>query len=62
MNQLVIESLPLSTFSHARTLMLRLGCTSPGRNTERHTFFAAIAETMKSLIPDIVEFRPEGRN
>jgi len=41
--------------------MLLLGCTPPGRHTEQHDIFFAIGENLKSLVPDIVEFWPEGK-
>jgi hypothetical protein len=41
--------------------MLLLGCTPPGRNTEQHDVFFAIGENVKSLVPDIINFWPEGK-
>ena len=39
--------------------MLLLGCTPRGRNTEQHDIFFGIAETLKDLVPAIIEAWPE---
>ena len=39
--------------------MLLLGCTPKGRNTEQHDIFFGIAETLKDLVPAIIEAWPE---
>lgn len=39
--------------------MVLLGCTPRGRNTEQHDIFFGIAETLKDLVPAIIEAWPE---
>lgn len=41
--------------------MLLLGCTPKGRNIEQHDIFFGIAETLKSLVPSIIETWPEAK-
>ena len=40
--------------------MLLIGCTPPGRHTEQHDVFFCIGTSLKELIPDIINFWPEG--
>src|SRR3569833_344761 len=47
--------------SMPKLYMLLLGCTPPERNTEQHDVFFTIGEDLKSLIPDILKFWPEGK-
>ncbi|HWD88420.1 MAG TPA: DUF1543 domain-containing protein [Mucilaginibacter sp.] len=47
--------------SAPKLYMILLGCTPPGRHTEQHDVFFAIGEDLKSLVPDIINFWPEGR-
>lgn len=39
--------------------MLLLGCKPPGRNTEQHDVFFAVADQLRDLVPDICIFWPE---
>lgn len=39
--------------------MLLLGCKPPGRLTEQHDIFFGIADSLKSLVPQIKAFWPE---
>ena len=41
--------------------MLLLGCTPEGRNTEQHDIFFSIAETLKDLVPAIIDAWPEAK-
>ena len=41
--------------------MLLLGCTPEGRHTEQHDVFFGIAETLKELIPAIIESWAEAK-
>ena len=43
-----------------KLFMLLLGCTPPGRFTEQHDIFFGIASDLKSLVPNIRHFWPEG--
>jgi hypothetical protein len=43
-----------------KLFMLLLGCTPPGRFTEQHDIFFGIASDLKSLVPDIRDYWPEG--
>ncbi|MBS1525916.1 MAG: DUF1543 domain-containing protein [Bacteroidetes bacterium] len=47
--------------SNPKLYMLLLGCTPPGRHTEQHDVFFAIGDNLKSLVPDILNFWPEGK-
>ena len=38
-----------------KLFMLLLGCLLKGRNTEQHDIFFGIAETLKDLVPAIIE-------
>jgi hypothetical protein len=40
--------------------MLLLGCTPPGRFTEQHDILFGIASDLKSLVPDVRDYWPEG--
>lgn len=42
-----------------RLYMLLLGCKPPGRHTEQHDVFFAIANELRDLIPEIQSFWPE---
>lgn len=44
-----------------KLFMLLLGCKPPGRNTEQHDIFFGIANSLKELIPDILEAWPEAK-
>jgi hypothetical protein len=44
-----------------KLFMLLLGCTPKGRNTEQHDIFFGIAETLKDLVPTIIEAWPESK-
>lgn len=39
--------------------MLLLGCKPPGRHTEQHDIFFAVATGLKDLVPEIQRFWPE---
>jgi len=39
--------------------MLLLGCKPRGRHTEQHDVFFGIGSSLKSLVPDILDFWPE---
>jgi len=41
--------------------MLLLGSTPEGRNTEQHDIFFGIAETLKELVPEIIQAWPEAK-
>lgn len=45
-----------------KLFMLLLGATPPGRNTEQHDIFFSIANSLKELIPDIIDAWPEAKN
>src|SRR5450432_1108342 len=42
-----------------KLFMLLLGCTPKGRRTEQHDIFFGIAETLKELVPSIIDAWPE---
>jgi hypothetical protein len=44
-----------------KLFMLMLGCKPPGRNTEQHDIFFGIGNSLKELIPDILEAWPEAK-
>jgi hypothetical protein len=44
-----------------KLFMLLLGCTPKGRNTEQHDVFFGIAETLKDLVPAIIDAWPEAK-
>lgn len=39
--------------------MLLIGCKPPGRHTEQHDVFFGIGETVRDLIPELIQFWPE---
>ncbi len=41
--------------------MVLLGCKPNGRHTEQHDIFFGIAETLKDLVPSIIESWPEAK-
>ena len=41
--------------------MCLLGCTPQGRNIEQHDVFFGIGQTLKHLVPAIVQFWPEAQ-
>lgn len=43
-----------------KLFMLLLGCKPKGRHTEQHDIFFTIGKDLKSIIPDINAFWPEG--
>ena len=45
-----------------KLFMLLLGCTPLGRNTEQHDVFFGIANSLKELVPDILNSWPEANN
>ncbi len=45
-----------------KLFMLLLGCTPPGRNTEQHDVFFGIANSLKELVPDILNSWPEANS
>ncbi|MGC4034970.1 MAG: DUF1543 domain-containing protein [Chitinophagaceae bacterium] len=42
-----------------KLFMLLIGAVPPGRNTEQHDIFFGVAEELKELIPDVIDFWPE---
>jgi hypothetical protein len=44
-----------------KLFMLLLGCTPIGRNTEQHDIFFGIAETLKELVPSVIDAWPEAK-
>ena len=44
-----------------KLFMLLIGCTPPGRHTEQHDIYFGIGETIKDLIPEVIEFWPEAK-
>jgi hypothetical protein len=44
-----------------KLFMLLLGCKPEGRNTEQHDIFFGIGETLKSLVPSIIEAWSEAK-
>lgn len=41
-----------------KLFMLLIGCSPPGRNIEQHDVFFGIGETIKDLVPGVIEFWP----
>jgi hypothetical protein len=41
-----------------RLYMLLIGASPPGRNIEQHDVFFGIADTIKELLPDVINFWP----
>jgi len=48
-------------YSPMKLFMLLLGCTPEGRHTEQHDIFFGISDTLKELIPAIIESWPEAK-
>ena len=44
-----------------KLFMLLLGSTPDGRNIEQHDIFFGIAETLKELVPEIIQAWPEAK-
>lgn len=44
-----------------KLFMLLIGCTPEGRNIEQHDVFFGIANSVKELIPEVLEFWPEAK-
>ena len=44
-----------------KLFMLLLGCKPGRRNTEQHDIFFGIAETLRDLVPSIIEVWPEAK-
>ncbi len=44
-----------------KLFMLMLGCRPAGRHTEQHDIFFGIGETVKDLIPEVINFWPEAK-
>lgn len=42
-----------------KLFMLLIGCKPKGRHTEQHDVFFGIAESIKELLPELIEFWPE---
>ena len=49
------------TFIMPKLFMMLIGSMPPGRNIEQHDVFFGIADHIKSLVPDIIEFWPEAK-
>jgi len=41
--------------------MLLIGATPPGRHTEQHDVFFGIADSIRDLLPQVIEFWPEAK-
>ena len=48
--------------SHLKLYMLLLGCKPQGRHTEQHDIFFGIGESLKSLVPSILDFWKEANS
>ena len=44
-----------------KLFMLLIGCTPEGRNIEQHDIFFGIGNSVKDLIPDVINFWPEAK-
>jgi len=44
-----------------KLFMILIGSMPPGRNIEQHDVFFGIADHIKSLVPDIIDFWPEAK-
>ena len=44
-----------------KLFMLLIGCTPQGRNIEQHDIFFGIGNSVKDLIPDVINFWPEAK-
>ena len=38
-----------------------IGCTPKGRHTEQHDVFFGIAENIRDLVPEMINFWPEAK-
>lgn len=47
--------------SELKLYMILVGCRPPGRFTEQHDIFFGIGESVKKMIPHIVQFWPEAK-
>jgi Domain of Unknown Function (DUF1543) len=45
-----------------KLFMVLIGCTPVGRHTEQHDVFFGVAENIKDLIPEFIEFWPEAKH
>ena len=45
----------------AKLYMLLIGATPPGRHTEQHDVFFGIGDSIRDLIPQVIEFWPEAK-
>ncbi len=41
--------------------MLLIGCSPAGRHTEQHDVFFGIGDTVKDILPDVIDFWPEAK-
>ena len=44
-----------------KLFMLLIGCTPEGRNIEQHDIFFGIGNSVKDLLPDVINFWPEAK-
>ena len=44
-----------------KLFMLLIGCTPEGRNIEQHDIFLGIGNSVKDLLPDVINFWPEAK-
>jgi hypothetical protein len=44
-----------------KLFMLLIGCTPEGRNIEQHDIFFGIGNSVKELVPDVINFWPEAK-
>lgn len=45
----------------AKLFMLLIGASPPGRNTEQHDVFFGIGNTIRDLVPQVIQFWPEAK-
>ena len=45
----------------AKLFMLLIGATPPGRHTEQHDVFFGIGNSIRDLVPQVIEFWPEAK-
>lgn len=45
--------------NNPKLFMLLLGCKPKGRHTEQHDVFFSVADSLKELVPQIIDFWPE---
>jgi len=43
----------------AKLFMMLIGCSLPGRHTEQHDVFFSIGESIRDIIPHVMDFWPE---